>query len=417
MSDAELRNLIRNYEASPDQDIAFQLVREYLRVTNNAREQLGMEGLFQNRALLRNYISACEANETPLELSIFAENPNLQSIADIAHYSCGVQLYGFSSEAIIGQIENRAPDDLRQMWDNDPDSPPADMLPEVDYVGWIPEFDVAMRAPIGKHWPSDLLARAQLVIVFHTEREQFTGYRTLVFWYGIYQYDHKQDRFRCAIPWNIANAPQEVPPTLETVRSNHPGLITLYNNLDIARIAAVTATEEINEAVGTTQALLDRNITLYIMSEAGNLDYRAEQLETMPTISQGQFSNLKEEITLNLDQFPDSMGEYELTKPDGPHIRVWLSRMTREDGDQFDNAVEIEIYNLDEGRWEEYRRYDSNRRNPEEPPMSEENIKRICMICHKFLGGNPEGVHISHGYCKECGQDAMDELMRSLGTQ
>jgi hypothetical protein len=214
-----------------------------------------------------------------------------------------------------------------------------------------------MRAPIGSLWPADRLPRVQLVVVFHTEREQFTGYRTLAFWYGVYQYDDKQDQFRCAVPWNAANAPQEMPPAPQTIRNNHPGIITLFNHLEVISIAAVSALEELNKKVETTQALLDRNITLYIMSEAGNLDYRGEELEAMPTLSQGQFSNLKEEITLNLDQFPDTIGDIELTKPAGPHIRVWLSRMTREDGDEFDNAVEIEIYNIDEGRWEEYRRY------------------------------------------------------------
>ena len=304
-----------------------------------------------------DYINACETYSTPIELAIFANSFNLQSITDIADYSCGVQLYGLTKEDIAEQIESAASGDIRQIWNIDPNSPPADMLPEIDYLGWISEFDVAMRAPIGPLWPDDRLASAQLAVVFHTEREQFVGYRTLAFWYGVYQYDHKQNRFRCAIPWNAANAPQEMPPTLQTVRNNHPGIITLFNNLEVIGVAAVSALGELNEKVEATQALLDRNIALYIRSEAGNLDYRAEELEAMPTISQGQFSNLKEEITLNLDQFPDRLGDFELTKPDGPHLRVWHSRMTREDGDEFDNAVEIEIYNLDEGRWEEYRRY------------------------------------------------------------
>jgi hypothetical protein len=62
--------------------------------------------------------------------------------------------------------------------------------------------------------------------------------------------------------------------------------------------------------------------------------YTARQLKKLPTISQGQFSNLK------LD--------------DGKH-RIWLSRMTQADGMPYNNAIEVEA--LLDGRWTSVAKY------------------------------------------------------------
>lgn len=51
--------------------------------------------------------------------------------------------------------------------------------------------------------------------------------------------------------------------------------------------------------------------------------YRLSELEAMPTILQGQAENLKIKE---------------------PNFQVWLSRMTRKDGEPFDNKVTVEEY-------------------------------------------------------------------------
>ena len=56
--------------------------------------------------------------------------------------------------------------------------------------------------------------------------------------------------------------------------------------------------------------------------------YTTEYLETLPTIEQGQDANLK-------------------VKEDGR--KVWLSRLTREDGAEYDHEVTVEV--LQDGRW------------------------------------------------------------------
>lgn len=49
--------------------------------------------------------------------------------------------------------------------------------------------------------------------------------------------------------------------------------------------------------------------------------YSLKELEAMPTLSQGQFDDLKIET---------------------PKMRIWLSRMTKEDGQPYNNQVSIE---------------------------------------------------------------------------
>lgn len=56
--------------------------------------------------------------------------------------------------------------------------------------------------------------------------------------------------------------------------------------------------------------------------------YTAEQLEEMKTLHEGRYDNLK------IDTGP---------------MRVWLSRMTIEDGMPYNNKVTIEVF--ENGRW------------------------------------------------------------------
>lgn len=67
--------------------------------------------------------------------------------------------------------------------------------------------------------------------------------------------------------------------------------------------------------------------------------YTKDELKDLPTISQGQFSDLKVEDTRH-----------------DPPVRVWLSRMTVADGMPFNNAVEIE--HCIDGCWVEVERYE-----------------------------------------------------------
>lgn len=62
--------------------------------------------------------------------------------------------------------------------------------------------------------------------------------------------------------------------------------------------------------------------------------YTLKELQAMETISQGHFSNLKIETE---------------------NTRVWLSRMTVEDGAEANNMVTIE--KLIDGRWETVEEY------------------------------------------------------------
>lgn len=74
------------------------------------------------------------------------------------------------------------------------------------------------------------------------------------------------------------------------------------------------------------------------------------ELEGMATISQSQMDDLKIEMTMN----------------DGREYRVWLSRMTVEDGMPYDNQVTVEKYIKSEGtkahpafswKWETIKQY------------------------------------------------------------
>ena len=61
-------------------------------------------------------------------------------------------------------------------------------------------------------------------------------------------------------------------------------------------------------------------------------EYSLEELQDMETIKQGQDSNLKEEIMLDVSE------ELKVI------FRVWLSRMTVEDGEEYNNKVFVSIF-------------------------------------------------------------------------
>jgi len=64
--------------------------------------------------------------------------------------------------------------------------------------------------------------------------------------------------------------------------------------------------------------------------------YTLAELEAMPTISQGHMEDLKIEVE---------------------NIKVWLSRMTVEDGMPYNNQVTVENYDTINGRWETVAEY------------------------------------------------------------
>lgn len=66
--------------------------------------------------------------------------------------------------------------------------------------------------------------------------------------------------------------------------------------------------------------------------------YTYDELSALPTISQGHTDDLKIDT--------------------GNGERVWLSRMTREDGAEWDHAVTVERY-ID-GKWVTVEEYDGN---------------------------------------------------------
>jgi hypothetical protein len=64
--------------------------------------------------------------------------------------------------------------------------------------------------------------------------------------------------------------------------------------------------------------------------------YSLSEIERIPTIHQGQYDNLK---------------------VDTGRVRVWLSRLTVEDGQPYNNQVTVE--RLTDGRWETVEEYEA----------------------------------------------------------
>jgi hypothetical protein len=66
--------------------------------------------------------------------------------------------------------------------------------------------------------------------------------------------------------------------------------------------------------------------------------FTLEELENMETISQGHMEDLKF---------------------DNGSIKIWLSRMTKEDGMPYDNQVTVEFYNPKNYKWETIDEYEA----------------------------------------------------------
>jgi hypothetical protein len=67
--------------------------------------------------------------------------------------------------------------------------------------------------------------------------------------------------------------------------------------------------------------------------------YTLKDLQNMDTIRESQTDSLK----------------FEGERPDGSIIRVWLSRMTKEDGMPYDNQITVEGFNGD--KWVTLKQY------------------------------------------------------------
>jgi hypothetical protein len=81
--------------------------------------------------------------------------------------------------------------------------------------------------------------------------------------------------------------------------------------------------------------------------------FTLKELQEVSTIEQGHFDNLKYEGPLPCYEM--RFGKYELlTNPD-LKFRIWLSRMTKEDGMPYDNQVTVEV--LENGNWKEVDQY------------------------------------------------------------
>lgn len=72
------------------------------------------------------------------------------------------------------------------------------------------------------------------------------------------------------------------------------------------------------------------------LNSNGNIEFELSEIEKMETITSSHFDDLKFESAF---------------------IRVWLSRMTIEDGMPYNNQVTIEV--LKNGRWETTKQYEA----------------------------------------------------------
>lgn len=102
-----------------------------------------------------------------------------------------------------------------------------------------------------------------------------------------------------------------------------------------------------------------------------HLRWRIEQLHLMPTISSGHFANLKYE---------------------DDRVRVWLSRMTKEDGAPYNNQVSIEIRDP-KGDWHQIEEYPAWRL-PELPTFR----PRKVFVLQRLHQVNREAWGIDNGW-------------------
>lgn len=302
------------------------------RELQDIRRQLNADPF--NSDLILRYCNQSRRSQEPIEITSLS--PLIQNYepddarAEDLFWSLvklpqNIVLHDLTVEDIIDEIEDRALYYLQTRWGVDIYMPPVDTNPNVCYLGWLPRTN-------------------RLVTMFYTYREQYEEIRTLTFWYGIYGFD-ANNVLTLYEPWNPKNAPHEYPATLETIRNNHgEPIIHLYDRIIEVSGLASEALEEFSDAEAEQEAAAAQELYDDIREDADELinAYTCEQLEEMPTQSTGQFSNLKLEFPLGAPF---------------THIRLWYSRMTILDGAPFDYAVEIEIWNPIEGRWENYATY------------------------------------------------------------
>lgn len=292
---------------------------------------------------LVTYIKLSLRAGKPIDLSYFA---GFADLAGLQTYVSGQNLtvHGYEPSEISEQIEDHFLVDLANLWHIDPNTPPVDTDPYVLYLGYIVDQDL-------------------LVALISTQREQAGEHMRLLgngdtallhaFWYGIYHYSEADDAFMIHEAWNSANAPQDYPATLETITNNHqPLVISLINEIEQYHDIAQAAIDEFEEEEDQAEETYLENQLGYIEQFVNELPpYTYDELSESETIASGHTANLKVELTA--------------TDPDGEptanfaNVRVWLSRMTTEDGMDSDYPVEIEIYNPIDEAWQEYLTYES----------------------------------------------------------
>lgn len=338
--ESNLHLAYQHYQVDPNPETAFQFISEYLRVTDNATYLIGNDEVYlKDFDLLLNYMLATEQLHIPAELLLFKFSPQFllpRVPEEDREQGRPFTLHGIKLQAIIEEITQNYKQYIGLFGEN----PGRDHSPEVDFIGWLS--------------PNIQYGLDQLIIVFHTLRESIPNCETLHFWHGSYLYDESDKKYFLS---------KGLPPSIRIFRSvseEHPGIVPLSNNLESALEDADRANQELREGIEEAQSNLDKEVLNHITEMASDLPrYTASQLRHMPTIHESHFANLKEEIYLDLNNFESEWGDVVLQLPEGPHIRVWLSRMTQDDGDEFNHPVEIEIINPVEGRWIEIDRYQS----------------------------------------------------------
>jgi hypothetical protein len=114
--------------------------------------------------------------------------------------------------------------------------------------------------------------------------------------------------------------------------------------------------------------------------------YSTEELEDMPTISQGQFDNLKVQTD---------------------DTRVWVSRMTVEDGMPYNNQVTVE--KLEEGNWvvgDEY--------SGDEVGSSDLELEASLVVTAKWYVGLKDGIYEAFSSEEYPTEDSFGELYKAV---
>jgi len=303
--DFQIRQYLIRAEAG-DSEAAEQYLHAVIRANETLELSVLPPIIDKNIDLIQNYIYQGSRRQLPA-----------LGIAD------NILLEGNTIQEIKEQIESSALNDIQTHFGIDPNQPPADSYPDVCYIGWH---------PVG------------LIGVFSTQREQMNEVHTDHFWYAIYTYREVSSSFSMVEAWNPSNAPQEVPPLLETIEANHLGILRLYDELDACGEQARVAWQEYTDAEEEAEQEFTQALAQEIIGEAeDNLSWTYDELSEIENLGVGQFAN---------------------RKIDNGRVVVLLSRMTKADGARFNHAVEVEIWNPVNQQWRSYAEYPSH---PEDP--------------------------------------------------